>query len=359
LISSIPIKVINYSPIVNFRYVFDQRTNLRVNYEGDTNHPTADQLRDYSYVDINRPNDLTQGNPNLKPGYSNNLRVEFSKYVPETQLMYRFMMNGNFVINDIISITQPLETGRGNLTTYDNINGNWSTLLMGMFNMPLNKKFSVGNMLMARLADDNSYVGIDKNLMRNRTIVDNLNLRYQPNSNLYMGMTGMINYSNVTYSAVSDRNQQIYNYAAGANVLWTFLNQWTLESDINRNWRSGYPEGYNIAQTLWNASISKQIFKKQSGSGSLKLQIFDILKDRKNIMATQTASNLQFSQTNVIPSYFMASFTYRFTLFPKSSFLRESDMTPQRRPEGGPIIIGPGSGGGRPPEGGGEKVRMF
>lgn len=344
LISSIPINVVNFSPMVNFRYNFDQRSNLRINYEGDTNQPTADQLRDYPNVDINRPNDITQGNPDLKPSYTNNLRVEFNKYVAATQLMYRFMINGSYVINDIITITQVQEAGKGNLMTYKNINGNWNAYLTGMVNKPLSKKFSIGDMLMLRLTDDNSFVGLEKNIMRNRMVGDNLNLRYQPNDKLYIGMNGMINYSYVTYSAVTDNNQHIYNYAWGANALWTFLPLWTFDSDITCNWRNGYPTGYNVSQFLWNAAVTRQLFKKKSGTGSLKLQIFDILQDRKNISAVQTASDLQFSSTNVIPSYFMASFIYRFSIFPKSSFLRESDMSAPRRLGGGG---GNGGGGGR------------
>ena len=335
LISAIPIEVVNFSPTVNFRYRIDQRSNLRLIYEGNTNQPSADQLRDYPYVDINRPNDETRGNPNLKPSYTNNLRVEFNKYVAATQLMYAFRMNGNYVVNDIITVTQVQGTGKGNLTTYENINGNWNVFVMGMINMPLSKKFTVGNSLMARLSDDNSYVGSQKNTMQTRMIGDNLNLKLQLNDNFYIGTTGMINYNNITYTAVPQNNQELYNYAWGANILWSFLPGWTFDSDINRTWRSGYPAGYNISQTIWNAAITKQLFKKQSGTGSLKVQIFDILQDRKNISASQSASNLQFSQINVIPSYFLASFIYRFTIFPKSSFLKESDMSPGRGGYGG------------------------
>ena len=353
LISSIPIKVVNYSPVVNFRYMFGQRSNLRVTYEGDTEHPTPDQLRDYPYVDINRPNDVTQGNPDLKPSYISTLRVDFNKYVPETQLMYSFFLNGGFTLNDIISITLLEETGRKNLTTYKNMNGNWNASFRGVINLPLSKKFSVGSMLSASSSNRNSYVGDQKNTMQNQGIMSNLNFRFQPNDNLYVGTNGMINYSHITYTAVPENNRDIYNYTWGMNVLWTFLSNWTFESDINSTWRNGYAAGYNVKQMLWNASISKQIFKKQFGTGSLKLQIFDILKDRKNISSTQTASDLQFSQTNVIPSYFMVSFLYKFSIFPKSSFLDEGDMAP-RRWEGGPGRFqgGEGRGGGNRQGGG-------
>jgi len=338
-ISIIPINVVNYSPTVNFRYMIDQRSNLRVIYEGTTNQPSANQLRDYPYVDINSPNDVTQGNPQLKPSYTNNLRVEFNKYISATQMMYGFRANGNYIINDIIATTMRQESGKGNITSYQNVNGNWNVFLMGMINRPFGKKFSVGNMLMSNLSNSNSFIGSQtqqqQNTMRNRTIGDNLNLRLQLNDSLYFGTTGSINYSNISYTAVSrNNNQNIYNYSWGANIIWSFLPGWTFDSDINRTWRRGYPTGYNTTQTLWNAAITKQVFKKQFGTGSLKLQIFDILQDRKNITASQSASSQQFSQTNVIPSYFLASFIFRFSVFPKSSLLKASDMEPQRRYDG-------------------------
>jgi hypothetical protein len=177
---------------------------------------------------------------------------------------------------------------------------------------------------------------------------DNLNLKLQLNDSLYIGTIGMINYNNIAYTAVPQNNQQLYNFAWSANIMWTFLQGWTFDSDITRNWRSGYPVGYNISQTIWNAAITRQLFKKQYGTGSLKLQIFDILQNRNNISASQTASSLQFSHTNVIPSYFLASFIYKFSIFPKSSLLKEGDMTP-RRGYGRGGYGGGGFGGGRRP----------
>ena len=361
LITSVPINVVNYSPTVNFRYMLDQRSNIRIVYDGSTGQPSADQLRDYDYVDINHPNDLTRGNPNLKPSYTNNLRAEFNKYVAATQLMYAFRMNGSYVLNDIISITQVGATPTGgNLTTYENINGNWNFSLSGMINKPLSKKFSVGNSASANLSADNSYVNTLKNTMQSQSIRDNLNLRLQLNDSLYFGTTGSISYSNITYTATPQNNQKLYNYTWGANMMWTFLPGWIFDSDVNRIWRNGYPVGYNISQTIWNAAITKQLFKRQTGTGYLKFQVFDILQDRKNISASQSASNLQFSQTNVIPSYFLASFIYRFSIFPKSSILNEDNMAPRRGGRDGGFGGGRGGGGfGGGGFGGGGGRRSF
>jgi hypothetical protein len=344
LISSIPLDVVNFSPVINFNYLFGPKSNLRIVYEGETNQPSANQLKDYT--DESHPTEWTQGNPGLKPGYNNRFRAQFSKFVPESQLMYNFNVNGNLSLNDITSVTKRLDGGK-RLTTYENVNGNWNVFAMGMFNIPLkNKKFTVGNMAMTMITQRNSFVDETKNKMSNVVLVDNMNFNYR--SSLFdVGMNLSINHSDITYSAQSERNQSTYNFGLGLNTAWYLPHNLTFDSDINYTGRSGYENGYNIPQTLWNASVTKQLFNKKYGVGSVRLQIFDILQNRNSIIASSTTNGFQTTETNVLPSYFMASFIYRFSIFPKNSVASEKDLTPQRRefPEGGP---GGRQRGGRP-----------
>jgi hypothetical protein len=345
LISSIPQNIVNFSPIINFNYRFDQRSNLRINYEGETNQPSANQLR--AYIDESNPTNLVQGNPGLKPGYENGIRLQYMKFVPESQFMYNINANGNFSFNDIVSVTKLLEGGK-RMTTYENINGNWNMMLMGMFNTPLkNKRFTIGNMFMSMLGNSNSYINEEKNTQKNVMLMDNINFNYR--SDLFdIGINASINSNNISYSADPDRNQHTYNYGLGGNTTWYLPHNWTITSDIRWTGREGFADGYNISQTLWNASVTKQIFNKRYGVASLKLQAFDILQDQNNIMANTTTNGFSTSESIVLPSYFLASIVYRFSIFPKSSFATESDMRPQF-----PGGQGGRQGGGRPPGGAG------
>ncbi|MDR3217728.1 MAG: outer membrane beta-barrel protein [Dysgonamonadaceae bacterium] len=343
LISRIDQNLVNFSPIINFNYIFGQRTNLRVDYEGETNQPSATQLRDY--LDDSNPTNWNQGNPNLKPGYSNSLRLQFQKYVPETQFMYMLMGNGSFSLNDIVSVTKT-QPGGIRLSTYENINGNWNSMLMGMVNTPLkNKRFSISNMVMGMYSHSNSYVDELKNLGKSASINDNLRLNYSSDL-FYFSVNGNINFSNITYSANPESNLKTTNYGLGANTTWYLPKKWTVDSDINWTIRTGYAEEYNIPQTLWNASVTKELFNKKFGTGSLRLQIFDILKNRNNISATTTTNGFSTSQSLVLPSYFMVSLIYRFSAFPS---MGNQNMFPGGFP-GGP----PGGGGGFPGGGGGR-----
>ncbi|GHT45508.1 collagen-binding protein [Bacteroidia bacterium] len=345
--------VINFSPTINFRYNFAQRTTLEFRYEGETNQPSATQLR--NYVDKSRPTDWTKGNPNLKPGYTNDIRLQFNKYVPETQLAYRISLNGGFSLNDITSVTEMLDGGVRQ-TTYENINGNWNTTLRGMFNTPLrNKKFSVSDFLNASMRETNSFVTLNgvaaKNRMNNLSLSNNASFNYR--SELFdMGINASIRYNDISYSARPTSNQETYEFGGGYNTTWYLPYKWTLSTDISLTNRRGYAEGYNISETMWNAYAMKQIFNKSIGTGSLKVQIYDILQDRNSVSAAATTNGFRTTETTVIPSYFMCSFIYKFTIFPKSSSAKASDFEGGERGGRG----GRGGWGGPPPGAGGPPM---
>ncbi|MDR0799460.1 MAG: outer membrane beta-barrel protein [Dysgonamonadaceae bacterium] len=346
--------VVNVSPVVNFVYNFGTRTNLRVDYEGETNQPSATQLRDYT--DMSRPTNWMKGNPNLKPGYSNSLRVRYSKYVQDTQLMYNLGLNANWMLNDITSVTQMVDTVIRQ-TTYENVNGNWNAQLRGMFSMPLrNKRFTISSFAMTRYQNLNSYLLEDeqtlKNTMKNFSIRDNSSINYR--SDLFdVGLNVSMNYSNVNYSVQPENNQRTLSWGIGGNTAWYLPHNLVLESDITWTKRSGFAGGFNLPETIWNFAATKQLFNKKIGTGSLKLQIFDLLQDRKNITSSATTNGYRTTEVNAISSYFMLSFIYKFTVFPKGSSATEEDMRSNNqwnRPDGrpGPPPSGPPPGGAPP-----------
>ncbi|MDR1683713.1 MAG: outer membrane beta-barrel protein [Candidatus Symbiothrix sp.] len=345
LYSSIPQSIINLSPTLNFNYVFGQRSNLRINYDGETNQPSASQLRDYT--DMSSPTNWVKGNPKLKPGYSNTLRARFQKYIPESQLMYNFDINGGFSINDITSTTE-WQGDSIRTTSYDNINGNWNISLRGMFNQPLkNKKFSVSNFVNFRLTNQNSYI-VDElfyqvtNTMKTYNVNDRASFNYR--SDLFdIGLDLSAGYTNIASSIRTTDNKETLNLGIGANTTWYLPYNWTIDSNINYTRRSGSFAEYNIPETMWNAAVTKQLFNKRYGTGSLKLQIYDILQNRSNISASTTTNGYSISQSNIIPSYVMCSFIYKFTVFPKSNAATEDDFRPRFRGDGPPR-----EGGGRP-----------
>ncbi|MDH8701967.1 hypothetical protein M2138_001319 [Dysgonomonadaceae bacterium PH5-43] len=358
VISSIKQNVINFSPTVNFNYLFSQRTNLRIDYSGQTNQPSASQLRDYT--DTSRPNSWVTGNPNLKPGYRNSLNARFQKYVIDTQLNYNLSLNGGFSINDIVSI-QTLRSDGIRETTYDNINGNWNMGFRGGINSPLrNKKFSLGSNVSVNYSDQKSYVSnyVAGNTNTVKNTKGDFSTQISANgsfrSDLFdLGLRANFNYNHITYTVRPENNRDTYNYGLNAYTTWYLPFNITIESDITYTARKGYTEGYDIPETIWNASITKRLFSKGFNSGSIKIDIYDILQDRNSISASYTNNGYRISESNSLPSYFMASVIYKFANFENNSAKRSRGGE-----EGGPnpesmrrrMEMGGGNrGGGGPP----------
>ena len=158
--------MVNLSPMAQFNYMFDKRTNLRIMYNGRTSQPSMTQLQ--PVADISDPTNITIGNPDLNPRYTNNVFIRFQQFTPEKQRAFMIMANGSYIINDIVSYTSYNQETGVKTTTYKNVNGNYSGNVRMMLNTPLkNKKFSINSMTMASFANSNGYINEEKNTNRN------------------------------------------------------------------------------------------------------------------------------------------------------------------------------------------------
>jgi Tfp pilus assembly pilus retraction ATPase PilT len=86
-----------------------------------------------------------------------------------------------------------------------------------------------------------------------------------------------------------------------------------LGSDFDYTYNSGRAAGYNTSVPLWNASVSKLLFKKQNGE--LKFSIYDLLNQNVAVTRTVTNNSIQDVQSNVLQRYFSITFTYNLRKF--------------------------------------------
>jgi hypothetical protein len=327
--------VTNFSPTAQLNYLFDKRTNLRVDYDGRTSQPTMQQLQ--PVADVADPLNTTIGNPDLKPVYTNNLRLRYQKFTPESQSAFLIFANANYVINDIVSkSTYDASTGK-RLSTYENVNGNFALNARIIFNSPLkNKKFSINSMTWTMYNNANGFINDSRNISRALTLSERAGINYR--SDLFdVGLNGNIRYNRTQNSLQGQNDLNTYNYGGGASTTIYLPLQFRLESDITYSTNAGYEDGYKQEELLWNASASKSFLK--NNAGTLRLKVYDILQQRSNISYSANASTIRYSEYNTLNSYFMLHFIYRFSIF--SGGGGESDMRPR--------FGGPGRGG--PPPG--------
>ena len=121
--------VFNFAPNLDFRYKFSKLSQLRITYRGRSSQPGMEDL--LPIVDNSNPLNIKVGNPGLKPSFNHTLRAFYNTYNAERQRGIMAHLFFNAVQNDISSKTEYVESTGGQITTPENINGNWNAF--GMF----------------------------------------------------------------------------------------------------------------------------------------------------------------------------------------------------------------------------------
>jgi hypothetical protein len=330
--------IVNYSPTIQFNYLPSREKNLRIDYEGQTSHPTMKQLQPVD--DISDPLNTTRGNPDLKPVYTNNLRIRYHSFIPEKQAAFLIFANAGYIVNDVVNYTTNEPTTGKRYTTYKNVNGNYNANARIILNTPLrNKKFSINNMAFLTYSNTNSYIDTEKNTNKGLQLQDRIAVNYRSDYADF-GLNGNLSWRHTRNSLEGQTDLNTCNYGAGANTTLYLPYEFKIESDIAYSTNAGYSDGYEQNEWLWNGSLSKSFLK--GNAATLRLKIYDILQQRSNISYTATAGYTRYSEFNTLNSYFMLHFIYRFSIFKGGASM--SDM--QRRPPGGPEGRPPGGPGG-------------
>lgn len=341
--------VINYAPMAQLNYRWSRNQNLRIRYFGNTDQPSVSQLS--PVVDVSDPLNVSFGNPDLKPSFEHRLNINYRSSNPEKASSFNAFANAGYMTNDVVSLTATnVETGR-KVRTYENITGNWNANGRMVLNVPLkNIKFSIFSMSFLSYNHTNGLTGTfvqtgdeisrdditpKKNLSKRMNVGEVLGLNYR--SDLFdLGIRGNFNYNKVRNSLEGQQNQEYLNYGGNANATIYLPLDFTIESDINYSTNSGYADGFQQNEWLWNASIQKTLFKQKNGT--LRFKVYDILQQRSNINRSVTSNYIRDTTTNTLTSYFMVHFVYRFNIFKGGA--SSQDMMPRRGGFGPPMRRG-------------------
>lgn len=309
---SIPTRwVWNFAPYARVRFKMSKTRSLQLNYRASTSQPSMTQLQ--PVADMSNPLRIVQGNPDLKPSFTQRINFRYNDFNQDAQRSIMAMINAQYTLNSIISMTDfNSETG-GQITTYGNVNGVWNAFAMGMISVPLrNKKFYFSAHLNTRYSNTVGYNNKEYNRSGSLSInaspgmtfrSDLVEIQLRPNYNIQ-----------TTHNTVqSQNNRTIHRYGAMVNGNLTLPFGVTLNTDLNFSASEGYTDGYNTEQWLWNASLSYEFLKGRQAS--ITARVYDILGQTKSISRTVNANYIQDSEYNTLTRYVMFTFAYRFNTF--------------------------------------------
>ncbi len=303
---------INYNPQASYQYRFSAQRSIRFDYNGNNTQPTIDQIQP---VRVNTdPLNITIGNPDLKPSFTNRLSTYYNSYkVLSGQSIY---VGGSYSItsNPIINNTTTDSAGK---SVYQSINLHGQQTanfyMYGGYNQKI--KFMDLNGGLNINANGNTYYSITNGAL-NKTqsytysVSGRLSKYKEKKYDAYL--IGGPTFTRSQSSLLTSVNNNGTGFTARAGLDYYLPKKFQISTDGNYEYQ-GKTISFNqdFQRTIINASLSKAFFKDES----LKLTatVNDLLNQNTGFSRSATSTQLTQSTYTTIRRYFMFSIVYDFS----------------------------------------------
>ncbi|RYF12950.1 MAG: TonB-dependent receptor, partial [Flavobacteriales bacterium] len=294
----------NITPSAQFRYNFSNQKRLNIRYDGRTNQPSIDQIQPV------RDNTNTQtvplGNPNLKPSFSNNLRIFYNNF---DFASFRTLFLGAFItqtFNDFGNAQREITEAGDDLGKIENgnvnVKGNYNINLFGNLGLPIIK----GNKLNLQI-DGGLNASQGTNITEGlENVTKSIGVRngYKLVSNmdkldLIAGVSGRWDHGSYTIGQTTN----FYTLSPNIDISYLFPGNIRLQADVTYNSLTGRGSG-DADYTLVNAYMSRQFFKNK---GTFKVSVNDLFNENTGVLRTATNNAIVDQNFNVLKRYFMFS----------------------------------------------------
>ena len=310
--------VTNLTPTFDFHYKFNDQSNLWLHYRGDTRQPEMSQLLDIR--DDSNPLYITEGNPGLKPQFTNSLNAYFNTYIVRHKRSIVAYVNYRHIRNSISNMVRYNPETGGSISRPENINGNWNINGGFTFNTAIDTTahWNVGTDTRIRYNHFVNYVAqqqadAEKNTTRTTNLNQRLTAGYR-NDWLEITLDGQFNYQHSRNELQPNANLDTWQFNYGGQFLVKL--PWDFEVSMNMHERSrrGYNDSsMNTNEFIWNGQISKPFLK--SKSLIVALNFYDLLRQQSNYERWVNATGRTDTQYNSVNSYVMLHVRFRLNMF--------------------------------------------
>lgn len=306
---------------------FSQTDNLRFFYRTNTNAPTITQLQDV--LDNSNPLQLTTGNPNLNQTYQHFFNIRFSSVDMQAGSSFFAMFGGtltnDYIASDVFYSLSDTVTYKGitlqpgtQLTSYRNSDGYISLRTFISYGIPINIfKTNLNFNIMGNYTKAPSYLNGERNYSETPLASGGIVLSSNISENVDFTLSTFASYSNTVNSLRKELNQEYYSQNSRLRLNIILFGALVLNSEIAHNYYKGLSDSYNQDYFLWNAAIAFKFLEKNRGE--LRLQAVDILAQNSAVQFNTTETYYEDYRTNVIPRYFLLTFTYNFNQYGSGS----------------------------------------
>ena len=332
-VGSVRRETFNIVPKAHLSYTISRNKSFSLNYNGGSTQPTFSQLE--PVTDYSNALYPVQGNPGLKPSFTNNLSIAYNSFDFDNNRT--FFTNASFsqtqnqvVTNTIIYPTNytpnPL-LDNAYFTRYLNANGFYSASGYVSYNYPWDKRRYTlslnGNM---RFTNSVGYITNVDPVTYVETTEENKsrNLAFTPGMRFRIDFPDVIdaqfltNYSiNKTFNSIHDNltnatsNIRTWNIGlSGKN----YFHDWTISYDYGKTLNYGFAESVHATNpNLLNMYVERRFMTGHKAT--VRLAVFDVFNQNTGFSSTTTPSYITQTNTNRLGRYFLVTFTLRLQKF--------------------------------------------
>ena len=334
--------VINFAPRGLFQYNFSKRKSLRFDYRGSTGQPSINQLQPVKN-NSNLTNE-TVGNAALNPAFNHRFGLRYSTSDIERSSSFNANINGNLTKDALVTNSIFDETGKQYTQTVNspkmpyNISGNvlYNTPLP-IKNLSINARTSAGyntrygySSRNIKIINTDSLPLGDLSTTQRFNVNAQLSLTYS-HKVIEISFRSNAGYSDTRNNLNNNTNNRTWDWSETGNLTFHLPKKINITTDISYQNRSGYAN-FDRPELIWNAGINMTFLKDRA---VLSFKATDILQQRLNIEQIVGDNYIQYTETNVLRSYFMLSFTYKINQFSSSATTTPENNNMRRQGGGG------------------------
>ncbi|MCJ0742132.1 outer membrane beta-barrel family protein [Pedobacter montanisoli] len=302
---------INWLPQASYTYKFSAQRSFSIGYNGNTTQPSVAQLQPVKTNDD--PLNIPEGNPDLKPSYSSNIRLNYRTYKVISSESFYFNANYRFTNNPIVS--NNTTDGKG-VTIYRSANLHEKTPFSGYAYLGYNRKIPVLNGMSGGInlnfnnSKNYNYVNGEMNTSTSTSYGPSLELSsFKDKINYYFSF-------GPRYRAQeASLQKQMSNKGWGTSGYFDMSAKLPQKISIRTNGDYSYePKSatydQSIEQFIMNASLTKAFFKQENLK--LVLSVNDIFNQNRGFDRFSNANSITQTTSNNINRYFMFSLVWDF-----------------------------------------------
>ncbi|MEZ5041083.1 MAG: outer membrane beta-barrel protein [Saprospiraceae bacterium] len=302
---------LNLVPNLRWNYDISLANHLRFDYDAFVREPDIQQLQ--PTVDNTDPLNIYIGNPNLRPEYSNNLRLSYTSYDQITLSSFFAFFNATYT-NQTITNAVSFDDRLVRTTTPINLKNNQRYQANFSYSSPirpLKMRMNIG----ADLTYNQGFnlVGSDLNRTRQYRVRPNLRLENRFKEKFDLAVGAKVGFNETRYTLNKEFNQSFVNQTYFADLTIPlpagFNFNSTLDYDLYRDRGAGFDQDI----PLWNIALKK--FFMATKQLELKFTVFDALNQNVGINRMAEQNYLRDERIESIGRYFMLSLTYNLSAF--------------------------------------------